>query len=198
MTKGLKVIVIGGGGHAKVLIDMLQLNNAIILGYTDVQDQGEIFGINYLGEDSKIYTYNPKQIALVNGVGMLPGKKLRQNITNAFLEQGYIFNTVIHPSAIVSKHCLIDSGAQVMAGSVIQPSVSIGSSTIINTKSSIDHDCKVGANCHIAPGVTICGSVTIEDNVFIGAGATIFPNVTIRRNSIIRAGSVVKAEHMYL
>jgi sugar O-acyltransferase (sialic acid O-acetyltransferase NeuD family) len=185
------VIVLGAGGHAKVLIDVLKLCKVQILGYTDPQKFEPILGIPSIGKDEEILNYNPNSIELVNGLGSIGDNRLRKALFSKFKEYGYVFRSVIHPAAIVASDVQLSEGVQIMAGAVVQPGCVIGHNTIINTRASIDHDCNIGNHVHIAPGATLCGHVIVEDDVHIGTGANVIQGIKIGNNSLIRAGSLV-------
>ncbi|UFJ40049.1 acetyltransferase [Brevibacillus humidisoli] len=187
------VIVIGGGGHAKVLIDSLQAQLIPILGFTDISDkQGKtVLDVPFLGSDDQIYRYSPSEVELVNGIGSVVDASSRRQVFEAFKQRGYRFAAVIHPSAIVSRYAQLGEGVQVMAGAIIQPGTVIGANTILNTKASLDHDCHIGQHVHVAPGATLCGQVRVEDHAHVGAGATVLQGVTIGQASIVGAGAVV-------
>jgi sugar O-acyltransferase (sialic acid O-acetyltransferase NeuD family) len=185
------VIIIGAGGHSKVLIDILKLTNVEILGLTDPKKEMALFDIKVLGEDEIIRNYPPEEIELVNGIGSIGNNYLRKSIFESFKKEGYRFRSVIHPSTTIASNVILSEGVQVMAGVVIQPSTTVGQNTIINTRSSIDHDNKIGSNVHIAPGVTLSGHVTIGDDVHVGTGANIIQNVEIKAGSTIGAGALV-------
>lgn len=187
------LIIIGAGGHAKVLIEALRRLDREILGVTDpsLSKSQDFFGVPVLGNDIEILNYPPSAVELVNGLGAIPGKTLRWKINAEMEGKGFTFAQVIHPAATISADATLASGVQIMAGVVLQPSVTIGSSCIINTGATIDHDCKIGKYCHIAPGVTLSGSVHIGDNVHVGTGSSVIQDVSIATGAIIAAGSIV-------
>ncbi|WP_339060489.1 acetyltransferase [Tepidibacillus marianensis] len=186
------IIVIGGGGHAKVLIEILRLQSAYILGITlPNHNQNTRFGLNVIGNDNEVLKYDPKEIRLVNGIGSIGDTRKRQELYEYFKSKGYIFANVIHPLSILSNEIELSEGIQIMAGSIIQPGTRIGENTIVNTKVSIDHDCEVGSHVHFAPGVTLSGRIKVENGVHIGTGATVIQGVTLGKNSVIGAGAVV-------
>lgn len=190
----LPIIVIGAGGHAKVLIDTLLDQNKNIIGIVDKEvskTKNGLLGIQVLGTDDVVLQYQAEDISLVNGIGSVEHTHLRKNVNDHFKQRGYSFTRVIHSSAIIAKDVICGEGVQVMAGAIIQTGSRIGMNTIINTKASIDHDCKIGAHVHIAPGVTISGGVQIGDGVHIGTGATLIQGIKVGPNSVIGAGSVV-------
>lgn len=185
------VIIIGGGGHAKVLLEILRIMSIKVIGVTEKEQGNCKIDLPFLGQDEIIFSYLPEELLLVNGIGSTGDNNIRKKVYDRFTSVGYEFMTLVHPSAIIAKDVVLNKGVQVMAGGIIQPGSFIGENTIINTKASIDHDCIVGKNIHIAPGVTISGNVRIAEDVHIGTGATIIQNVSIDKSSIVGAGSVV-------
>jgi len=191
------VIIIGGGGHAKVLADCLILNQIEIIGFTDPDfsscDNLVTYDIEYLGSDEKILKFKPEEVSLVNGLGGVEKLTPREEIFTAFQQKGYGFALIIHPSVIIANDVLLEEGVQIMAGAVIQPGVVIGANSIINTNASIDHDSWIGRNAHIAPGTVLSGSVKVSDNTFIGAGSTVMQGIQIGKNVMIGAASLVNS-----
>jgi sugar O-acyltransferase (sialic acid O-acetyltransferase NeuD family) len=190
----LPVIILGGGGHAKVLIEALKISNITILGITDsdpAKHNTLVMGIPVLGDDDAVTHHLPGNIRLVNGMGSVTVPRAKTALFERFKSQGYVFITVIHPSAVIASDVTLGEGAQIMAGAVIQPGSTIGMNTIVNTKASVDHDCHIGKHVHISPGVTLSGDVRIGDEVHIGTGATVIQGIRIGRSSLIGAGSVV-------
>ncbi len=190
----LPVIVLGAGGHAKVVIGALKASGGTILGLTDIDRKTHgksVLGIPVMGADDKVLGHKPDDIVLVNGVGSTRVSDHRKALYERFLEAGFAFRTVVHPSAIIGEDVEISEGSQVMAGAVIQPACRIGANCIINTRASIDHDCVIGAHSHIAPGAVLGGSVTLGDGVHIGTGATVIQNIEIGAGALVAAGAVV-------
>lgn len=187
------IIVIGNGGHAKVLLDALYLNKQSIIGFTEQQSEGkkDISGLPLLGNDEIILSKDPDEILLVIGIGSITVTEKRKRIYERFAQKGYEFASVLHPSAIVSKNALLGEGVQIMAGAILQNGCYIGNNTIINTRAAIDHDCHIGNHVHIAPGVILSGGVYVGDNSHIGTGAVVIQGIKIGSNVMVAAGSVV-------
>ena len=188
------VIIIGGGGHARVLADALIAKEIDIVGYVDKSNTGLSIRsrkIKYLGNDDCMEQYNKNNIVLVNGIGSVKTTDLRRQIYDKYKKSGFTFYTLLHHSAIVSVDVEIGDGVQIMAGAIIQAGTVIGENSIINTGSSIDHDCNIGRNVHISPGVTISGGVTIQDDVHVGTGANIIQGIKVGNGTTIGAGSLV-------
>lgn len=188
------VIVIGGGGHASVVIDALALGNARLLGLVDpalAGREGLVHGIALLGGDEALEEQDPAKVILANGIGSTRNTRLRTKIFLRLKEAGFVFTPVVHPAAIIAPSAILAEGAQVMAGAVVQPGAVIGADALVNTRASVDHDCRIGAHCHIAPGVTLSGGVTLGEGVHVGSGAVIIQGITIGEGALVAAGAIV-------
>lgn len=193
-------IIIGAGGHAHVVIDLIQVCGFEILGIVDSNPKRhntDVLGVPVLGDDAIILEHNNSNISLANGVGAIAkrdetGLAPRTDIYTAWRDKGYRFPPLIHPSAVISPHSIIHSGAQIMAGAILQAGTCIGENSIINTRASIDHDNRIGAHSHIAPSVTLCGNVNIGRGVYVGAGALVFQGVQTANEVVIAGGDIVR------
>lgn len=190
----LPVIVLGAGGHAKVLINALQLCSVQVLGITDPDSAlvGQaVLGVPIIGTDDELQNYSAGEVLLVNGLGSVGLPLARRRLFDEYRKLGFAFATVIHPAAVVGADVEIGEGSQVMAGAVLQPGVCIGKNVIINTRASVDHDCQIGHHTHIAPGTTLSGDVHVGVGSHVGTGVSIVQGVRIGDGSLIGAGSVV-------
>ena len=188
------VIVLGAGGHAKVLIDALRLSGIPIMGVTDPRrcdSSSQLLGIVNLGGDEVVEGFATSEIELVNAVGGTRDLLPRRRLFERFKSRGFAFVRVVHPLAIVSDEAFLEEGAQILAGAVVQPCAIVEVNAVINTKASVDHDCRIGAHSHVAPGATICGNVVVGIQTLIGAGAVIIQNVRVGNNCTVGAGAVV-------
>jgi len=187
------VIILGAGGHAKVISEALNRSGTEILGFVAPdKNPGTLFmGRKILGDDQFINTFSPDDVLLANGIGALPGNKLRWLLAERMRRQGYSFISIFHPSAIIAMDVKFAEGVQVMAGAVIQPGTQVGRDSIINTGVLLDHDCKISENCHLAPGVVCSGNVKVGTGVHIGTGTSVIQNITIEKNAVVASGSVV-------
>lgn len=194
----LPLIILGAGGHAKVLLEILAGQGENILGFTDAawaegpEETGNNFmGFPVLGRDDSVTSYPCEQVRLVNGLGSIQAVNKRQAIYLTFEALGYQFTEVIHRTAIVSAWSTLGAGVQLMAGSIVQPGTTIGENTLINTKAAVDHDCRIGAHVHLGPGVTLSGGVEVGDGVHVGTGATVIQGIRIGEAAFVAAGSLV-------
>jgi sugar O-acyltransferase (sialic acid O-acetyltransferase NeuD family) len=191
------VILVGAGGHARVLLDALSLSGKAILGLVDANPAligRKILGFEVLGGDEALRRHAPGTIRLVNAIGSASSMERRRSVYEAWRRAGHSFASVQHPGAIVSRHAIAAAGVQVMAGAVVQASAIIGENTIVNTGATVDHDCDVGAHVHLAPGVTLSGNVQVGDSTHVGAGATVIQGVRIGARCTIAAGAVVLSD----
>lgn len=113
------LIIIGGGGHAKVLINILLLQKREIIGIVDPNYQNyskDVLGINFIGNDESVLQYSPSEIRLVNAIGSTKNTDLRSKIFAHFKQLNYSFLTIIHPSCIIAQDVKLGEGSQIMAG----------------------------------------------------------------------------------
>jgi acetyltransferase EpsM len=188
----MKIVVIGHGGHSKVIADMIlsdQEND--IVGYLDdkYDDVGLVESI-YSGPIS-FATQLVEQFNDLKFVIAIGDNKVRQSIVQKLNLPDENYVSVIHKSAVISLSAKIDFGTVVMPHSVINADTRIGVHSIINTGSVIEHDCIIGDYSHVCPGTTLTGTVQIGEGGFIGAGATIIPNITVGDWAIVGAGATV-------
>jgi sugar O-acyltransferase (sialic acid O-acetyltransferase NeuD family) len=188
------VIVIGTGGHARVLVEALRRAGRRIEGVTSkdgLSNGGSFEGLPILGTDEHLKKYSVDSVELVLGVGSTGPNSYRNTLFDTLKSQGFSFANVVHPTAILPLSVTLGEGVQIMAGVVLQPGVSVGRNVIINTRASIDHDCSIADHVHIAPGCTLSGSVSVGEGTHIGTGASIIQGITIGRQTLVAAGAVV-------
>jgi UDP-perosamine 4-acetyltransferase len=188
------VIIIGAGGHARVLISTLKTLRREIIGilHPDLTMARQMIqGIPVLGDDDKVLEYPPDEIELVNGIGSVSSTEKRKSIYTRFKHNGYSFAQVIHPAATIAGDVRLMEGVQIMAGVVVQTGCVIGDNAIVNTGAVIDHDCTIGEHVHIAPGAVLSGGVNIGAMSHIGTGAIVIQGITIGEGALIGAGAVV-------
>jgi sugar O-acyltransferase (sialic acid O-acetyltransferase NeuD family) len=191
------IIVIGFGGHGRVVADAIIATGRTVIAATDHRTEdglANILGIKLLDDDSMVQLHPPGTVQLALGLGSIwpcDQNGHRYKLTKHFEQLGYSFTGFIHPSAWVSPWSVIDPTAQIHAGVTVQPGTKIGAHTIINTAASIDHDCIIGSFCHIGPGATLSGNVRIEDGCHLGTGSVIIQGISINAFCFVAAGSTV-------
>lgn len=184
MGNNKKVILLGAGGHSKVIIDMLQLrdiNDIVVLD--DYVKNCSIMGFKVYGSIDE-YIKFPDYNAII----AIGDNEVRKRIYNRINIKYY---TCVHPAAVISKNATIGEGSVVMANAVVNVDSKIGKQCIINTGAIIEHENSIGDFVHVSPGVRLGGNVMIGKNSWIGIGATIKNNIKICENVIIGAGATV-------
>lgn len=192
------IILLGAGGHAKVVLDLLHALDHRILGICDPElannGVGQWRGLPVLGNDEMIEEHRPDSIALANGIGSLPNSHLRHRLHQRFKQKGYRFITLVHPSAILGSGVELGEGVQVMAGTIIQADTQLGNDVIINTGARIDHESVIGDHTHVAPGAVLSGNVTVADGGHIGPGAVVIQGVKLGQGAVVGAGTTVLSD----
>lgn len=192
-------IIIGAGGHGRVLAGLLRALGAEIDGFVDSnpgKTGTEMMGLKVLGTDDEIFggALNDRlsdSIFVVNGVGSTGDPAVRQRIYKVMAARGFVMPPLAHPAAWVSPDAVLGPATVVMAGAIIQPCCRLGANVIVNTRASIDHDCVIGDHVHIAPGVTLSGTVRVGEGAHIGTGACVAHGLTIGAGAVIGAGAAV-------
>lgn len=191
------LIIIGAGGHASVLVDILRQQKRSIIGIVSPSlglSRSALHGIHHYTNDDDVLNFDPNDILLVNGIGSLPGSNLRAEIFDKFSALGFEFSCVVASDATISDFARLSHGVQILNGSIVQAGCVIGDNTIVNTGTSIDHDSHIGENNHLAPGVTISGQVNTKANVHFGTGASVIHNISIGNDVVIGAGATITAD----
>ncbi|MCA9837577.1 MAG: acetyltransferase [Trueperaceae bacterium] len=189
-----EVLVLGAGGHAKVLIDILQLLGTPIRGVLEPRQElwgKTVLGVPIIAGDEYIFSHKPDDVLLVNGLGSIRDTAPRRKLYERWKAHGYRFASVIHPKAVISRQVNCGEGVQVMAGALMNAGVTIGENCVINTGAILEHDCTLGAHVHIAPGARLAGSVKVGQGSHVGMGASVLQNLCLGEACLIAAGSVV-------
>lgn len=190
-----KILLIGGGGHCKSVLDsLLELDGYIEIGIIDKKENigSTVMGAPVLGcdDDLRALFNDGYKYAFVT-VGSIGNASLRIKLYNILSEIGYEIPSIIDLSAKVSKYANIGQGVFIGKQSLINAGSLIEKGAIINSGTIIEHDCQIGAFAHIAPGAILGGGVTVGENSHIGSNAAIKQQVNIGSNSIIGMGSVL-------
>ena len=189
-----KIVLIGGGGHCKVVISILKkLDKFEIAGIVDNYKEGSLIsGIKIIGTDDDLRNIYKSGIhyTLIT-VGSIKENTKRYRLFNMARKIGYKFPVIISPEAIVDRSVKINEGTIIRPGCIIDVDSYIGKNCIVSTHTTLGHDCVIDDHCHITPGVHISGFVEVGKLSFIGVGATIIQGIKIGKNVTIGAGSVV-------
>ncbi|MDO8607465.1 MAG: acetyltransferase [Phaeospirillum sp.] len=185
-----KIVIVGAGGHGKVLADTLMAGGKVVSGFLDSDPSlhgCHVMGLRVLGDDDAA---QPGWL-LVNGVGSVGRPLGRMAVDRLFAGRGFQFLTVIHPGAIVARETVLGEGCQIMAGAVLQPDAVLGRGVIVNTRAAVDHDCHLADFVHVAPGATLSGGVQVGEGSHVGTGAVVVEGIRIGSGCMVAAGAVV-------
>lgn len=180
-----KVVIIGAGGHGRVVADIVEACGDTVIGFLDDSNTAND-KVNVVGTSADAIKYCDGEIKLFVAIGNC---KVREKIMNSLPDAKWY--TAIHPSAVISPSVVIGEGTCVMPNAVINNSAVIGKGCIINTCASVDHDDVIGDFVHISCGARLAGTVTVGKSTWVGIGSTVSNNISIGSDIMIGAGAVV-------
>lgn len=189
-----EIILVGGGGHCKSCIDVIEsTNHYIIKGIIDLPSEKNKHTLSYqvIGTDDDLPYFASKEYNFHITMGNLGGNKRRKVLYQIIKENGGKLPIIKSPYSVVSKHATIDEGTIIMHNSIVNADVKIGKNVIINNKALIEHDSVIGNNCHISTNAVVNGNCTIQDDVFLGSSSALKQGIKICENVVIGAGSIV-------
>ena len=190
----MRVLVLGAGGHAQVIVDVLQCahragDTAVPIGYLD--DARHLWGrtrlgLPILGSLEQIDAVPHDAVILAIG-----DNGTRRRLYEQLRQQGEQFATAIHPASVIASDVQIGHGSMICAGVIVNPGSIIGANVILNTGCTVDHHNCIGDHVHVAPGVHLGGDVAIGAGTLVGIGAIVMPQRRVGEWSVIGAGAVV-------
>lgn len=190
----LRVVGLGAGGHAAVLIETLRSNPQVeIVGLLAGERIGcDVLGVPVLGRDDQLPEIRRLGVrAVFLGVGMMGDAAVRRRLVGLAEEHGLQILGAIHPGAQIAPSASLGNAAQVLAGTVVQSRTRMGDHVLVNTGALVEHDCIIGDFAHIATGARIAGGVQVGNGSLIGVGATVLQGIRIGKECIVGAGAVV-------
>ncbi len=188
-----EILLIGGGGHCKACIDVIEQENKYTIAGIIDQEQfvgTEVLGYKIIGSDDDLAKLFEKYKYALITLGHLQSNTIRVKLYNKLKEIGYILPSIISPISYVSKHSSVGEGTIVMHQALINADVKVGKNCIINSKALIEHDAYIGDHCHISTSSVVNGGVKIKENTFFGSNATSKQYIEIE--GFVKAGSLVK------
>lgn len=189
-----KIILIGGGGHAKACIDVIESSGQYdIAGIVDtINSDRTVLGYPILGDDGNLKELIAKYRNVCVSIGQIKSSNIREKIFLLSKSYGAIFPVIVSPLAHVSRHSEIGEGTIIMHGAIVQSDTRVGKNCILNDKSLVEHDCLVGDHTHISTSAVVNGGVCIGNHCFIGSNSIIFQGLRIAERSIVGAGAIIK------
>lgn len=192
MSMQPRLIVFGGGGHAKVVLDAAAKSrhfSEIQLADDDPATWGKrILGHPVMGGREALLALPGERPQVIVAIG---GNRIRCEVAEWLQEHGFELATVIHPSVQLGEGVRIGAGSFLAAGVVVNCDTVLAANVIVNTSASVDHDCRVAAGVHLAPGCRLCGHVSVGKQSFLGAGVVVIPSLNIGESVMVGAGSTV-------
>jgi UDP-perosamine 4-acetyltransferase len=185
-----KVVVIGGGGHAKVVIELLRSLGWSPLGLVaPASSSPMVLGVPVLGGDEILPQL--RQDGFDSAYIALGNNALRKQMGAELTKLGFELPSIAHPTAFISSSARIGQGVVVMAHAIVGTDAQVEELAIINTNSVVEHDNRIGKAAHIAPGCSLAGTVTVGDLALVGVGSSVRPGITIGEGAVVGTGSAV-------
>jgi len=195
----MKLVIIGAGGHGKVVADAAIVAGLSVEGFVDDRAALDLFGLpvlatvdEFLAElKSDASRCDAADLSFIVAIG---DNVRREDVFNRMVGQGLQPVSVVHPAATVSPEATVEDGSYVGAEAVINPQAYIGENAIINTRATVEHDCVVGAHAFVAPHAVMCGESRIGEGALLGASATLGVGLSVGEWTRIGEGAVVKED----
>ncbi len=195
----VRVVGIGAGGHAKVIMEILRaMGGWELVGLLDSNPNlsgATVLGVPIIGSEEQLAHLRSQAIDHVFiGIGDLGAGMARKARFDDIKRHALRIVSAIHPRSVVSPSATLGEGATIMAGTIINASTHLGDNVIANTGSIIEHDCVIGAHAHIGPGAALAGGVQVGEGSHVGIGASIRQGIRIGAGVIVAAGAVVVSD----
>ena len=190
MSDPRPIVILGNGGHARVVADICQLAGRAVGGLLDRQGSvSNVRGARVLGGDELLD--DPSFVQRYDFVIGIAYQDVRRRLGELLRAKSAVMTTVVHPRAIVASDVVMGAGIVLVAGAIVNPNVTLGDLVIVNTGAIVDHDCRLDAGVHVGPGARLTGGVTCWEYAFVGAGAVVIPGRTIGARTVVGAGAIV-------
>ncbi len=182
-----KIIIVGAGGHGKVVLDILLEAGRPVLGFVDddpAKKGKKVLGYKVLGGVDVL----SKGMSAALGIG---DNRARGRVYDALLARGVKVESAIHPKAAVSRFAKLGPGVAVVAGAAVNPDAVLAEGVVVNTGAGVDHDCRLEKFCQIWPGAHLAGNVQVGAYAYVGTGASVVPGRRIGAGAVVGAGAAV-------
>lgn len=192
------VLIWGGGGHGKVIADLVRATGAVVVGFVD-RDAAKVGQVVEPG-GARVVFAEDEFLATVGiaAVGAAAAPAVALAVGDNVVRLGClarlgtrVLPTLVHPTAACSPSATFGAGTVVLANAVVNAAAALGSAVIVNSGAVVEHDCVVGDGAHVSPGAVVSGGVRVGDRTWIGAGATVIHGVRVGRDVVVGAGAVV-------
>lgn len=188
----VRIVMLGSGGHARTLQDLLEEQGTILAGYIAPTPEGSTLGeTEWLGNDSVLNDLDAETVMLINGIGSTSDMSRRRAVFTAAAACGLTFRSLVAPTASIRPTAALGEGVQLLPGSVIGTDARLGDDVIVNSGAIVEHGSAIGMHSHVAPGAVISGAATVGDSTHIGVGAVVLQGVSVGSRCTVAAGAVV-------
>lgn len=191
------IILVGGGGHCRSCIDVIEASGAYeIAGVVDRAELQEgVLGYRWLGKDTDLPALIAAHRHALVSIGQIGSAALRTRLFSELMSLGAAFPTIVSPNAAVSRHAEIGAGSIVMHGAIVNAGARIGRNVIINSRALVEHDAVIGDHSHISTAAVVNGGTSVGDGSFIGSGAVLMHGLSIGAGSVVGMGLSVRKSH---
>ncbi len=186
-----ELILIGGGGHCKSVIDVIEASGEFkIAGIVDIAERkGErVLGYEVIADDSELSGLGREFDHFLITLGQIDNPDRRIMLFDELTKLQVNLPVIVSPRAYVSRHATVGKGTIVMHGAIVNASAEIGSNCIINTNALIEHDAVIGNHCHISTSAVVNGGAIIKERSFLGSNSVTAHNITIEKKAFIGCG----------
>lgn len=186
------VVLVGGGGHARVLLRLVRVLGHVAVGYVAPEPSPAGMALPWFGTDDDLASGVPgaPRVAVM-AIGKNSINATRIAVFERLSAAGLEFPALSAPGAIVHEDVALGGGSVILDGAIVVTGTRLGRACIVNTSASVDHDALLGDDVHVAPGAVLCGGVHIGSGTLVGAGATVIPGVRVAGRTVIAAGATV-------
>ena len=196
MSESLRLVGLGAGGHAKVVLETLAASRAcVVVGLLDPRRElwgTTVHGVTVLGDDDLLgRQYDDGVTHAFIGLGGVGDTRPRKRLYELLRSAGFDVVDAVHPSAVVSPSAAVGAGVTILAGAVVNADARLGEDVTVNTGAIVEHDCRLGDHVHVATGAHLASGVEVGDGAHVGVGATVIQGVAIGAGSLVGAGAVV-------
>jgi sugar O-acyltransferase (sialic acid O-acetyltransferase NeuD family) len=181
----MDVVLIGAGGHAKAIVEIIRARGDRLVGYLDPKPSTWLDAPHF----PPAAGFDDRRASIVIGFGAVSPEHLqhRLNVLDEWINRGFAAPAVVHASAAVSNSARLEPGVTILAKAVVQPNAVVGRGAIVNTGAIIEHDTVIGAGTHVAPGAIVLGDVKVGACAMIGAGAVVLQQSKIPPGTLVKA-----------
>lgn len=196
MTLPVKILGLGAGGHAKLVIDAAQRAGGFdIVGLVDSNTElrgSRVLGVPVLGGDEMLASCLADGVHLCFiGVGSVADTAVRRRLCALAVEEGFGLATIVHPRSDVAGSALLGEGTVVMSGGIIGPGARLGTNVAVNAGAIVEHDCQIGDHVQVATGAKLAGNVVVEEGVHLGIGSSVKEGIRIGTDAVVAGGAMV-------